>query len=271
MTERTEEEDAHAPLAHRMRSRTLEEFVGQSHLLGSGKLLERTIKADHLSSLIFYGPPGSGKTTLAYIISKTTRAYFERLNAVSSNVAQMRKVLGEAKQRRRSEDRRTILFVDEIHRFNKAQQDVLMPEVERGQVILIGATTHNPSFVINGPLLSRSLVFELRPLSEDDVVEILRRAASDTERGLGTLNIRFGDGALEHLAKQSSGDARRALIALEVGARTNFAHNPIILLRDITFARRTSQYFQQILLHFFRHDTVPASFIPRIAPAPPIA
>lgn len=209
-----------APLAYRMRPRTLEEFAGQRHLLAEGKLLERTIKADRLSSLIFYGPPGSGKTTLAFIISRYTKSRFVERNAVSSNVSELRKILDEAKRLLELGRQKTILFIDEIHRFNKAQQDVLMPEVERGQVILMGATTHNPSFSINGPLLSRSLVLELHPLSEDDLTRIIQKAASDSERGLGATKIRFQKGALEHIARQSAGDARRALTALEVGALT---------------------------------------------------
>ncbi|MBI4550202.1 MAG: replication-associated recombination protein A [Candidatus Omnitrophica bacterium] len=206
-----------APLAFRMRPQTLEEFVGQEHLLGEGKLLRRSIAADRVSSLVFYGPPGTGKTTLAYLISKATRARFKTVNAVTSNVQELRKILEEAIYRRRQENERTLLFIDEIHRFNKAQQDVLMPEVENGAVILIGATTHNPSFSINGPLLSRSVIFELRPLSEDQIIRILKHALSDPERGFGKLKIEAEEEALVHLAKNAAGDARRALNALEIG------------------------------------------------------
>jgi putative ATPase len=208
---------ANAPLAYRMRPRTLDEFVGQDHLLAEGKLLRRVIAADSLTSLIFYGPPGSGKTTLAFIISRLTRSYFRSVNAVTSNVQELRKVLDEAKRRKQFEDRRTILFIDEIHRFNKAQQDVLMPEVESGNVILIGATTHNPSFSINGPLLSRSLIFELRPLEEREILRVLERAVRDEDRGFGKLPIDITPGALRHMAKNAAGDARRALNALEIG------------------------------------------------------
>ncbi len=206
-----------APLAARMRPQTLSEVTGQAHLLGDDKLLKRTIQADRLSSLIFYGPPGSGKTTLAEIISRATQSFFVRLNAVTSNVADLRRVLEQAQKLKSLKGKRTILFVDEIHRFNKAQQDVLMPDVETGNVILIGATTHNPSFVVNGPLLSRATIFELRPLTEDHLVEILKRALKNNERGFGNLKIEVEENALWHIAKSAAGDARRALNALEVG------------------------------------------------------
>ena len=179
----SEEIPKNAPLALRMRPRTLVEVVGQNHLLGEGKLLRRTILADRLSSLIFYGPPGSGKTTLAHVISRMTRSHFVPLNAVTSNVNELRQVVEEAARLLRSQNRRTIAFIDEIHRFNKAQQDVLLPDVEEGNPILIGATTHNPSFALTGPLLSRSLVFELHPLEENDLIAVLKRALSDEERG----------------------------------------------------------------------------------------
>ncbi len=206
-----------APLAARMRPQCLDEVTGQEHLLGEDKLLKRTIHADCLSSLIFYGPPGSGKTTLAEIISRATQSCFVRLNAVTSNVSDLRRVLEQAQKLKSLKGKKTILFVDEIHRFNKAQQDVLMPDVEMGNVILIGATTHNPSFVVNGPLLSRATIFELHPLTEDHLVEILKRAVKDSDRGFGNLKIEIEDYALEHIAKSAAGDARRALNALEVG------------------------------------------------------
>src|SRR3989338_7371978 len=205
------------PLAFRMRPRNLDEFVGQEHILGEGKLLRRLMHSDRLTSLIFYGPPGSGKTTLAHLISRITQAEFRTLNAVTSNVQEIRKVLDEAKQRKRYEAHRTILFIDEIHRFNKAQQDVLMPEVESGVIILIGATTHNPSFAVNGPLLSRSVIFELRPLSDEDLIKVMRQALQDKERGAGQRQVLISEGALSHLAKNACGDARRALTALEIG------------------------------------------------------
>jgi putative ATPase len=210
-------ENDSAPLAFRMRPQTLEQFIGQEHLLGEGKLLKRAILADRITSLIFYGPSGSGKTTLAFLISKITKAYFKTVNAVASNVQELRKILSEAKQSKEYLNRRTILFIDEIHRFNRAQQDVLMPEVESGDVLFIGATTHNPFFAINGPLLSRSMVLELKPLTEEEILRILRAALEDKEKGLGNLAIDISEGALLHLAKHASGDARRALNALEVG------------------------------------------------------
>src|SRR5919204_6380762 len=173
------------PLAARMRPRTLEEFVGQTHLLGPGQLLRRAIEADRIQSLIFYGPPGTGKTSLAQIIAQHTRNKFERLSGVESNVADMRRVLGAAANRLANTGQPTILFIDELHRFNKAQQDVLLPDVEGGSVRLIGATTHNPFFFVNSPLVSRSQIFELRPLTEADLLKLLHRALGDAERGLG--------------------------------------------------------------------------------------
>jgi len=208
----------HAPLAARMRPETLDEVLGQAHLLGEGKLLRRTLQADRLVSAIFFGPPGCGKTTLARIISKVSKARFMALNAVTSNVAEVRKVIEEA--RRLASRERTVLFIDEIHRFNKAQQDVLMPDVENGIIILVGATTHNPSFSVNGPLLSRSLIFELRPLEEKDLVGVMRRALQDKVRGYGDWPVEISEEALAHIARQSAGDGRRALNALEVAVLT---------------------------------------------------
>lgn len=209
-----------APLSVRMRPRTLEEFVGQAHILGEGKLLTRAVEADRIGSLILYGPPGCGKTTLAHCIQQKTKAHFERVNAVSSNVEELRKILAAAQNRTRTAGRRTILFIDEIHRFNKAQQDVLMPDTEQGHIILIGATVFNPFFSLTGPLLSRSLIFELKPLSSRDIRTILERAAKDEERGLGRLNIKLDLDALEFLSEICDGDARRALNALEIGVLT---------------------------------------------------
>lgn len=208
------------PLAVRMRPRSLKEFVGQGHILGPGKLLTRAIEADTITSLVLYGPPGTGKTTLAHVVSNATKAEFVPLNATVSNVQELRKEIEAAKQRRALYDRKTILFIDEIHRFNKAQQDVLMPDVEAGAVILIGATTYNPFFSIVAPLISRSLVFELKPLSESDIVTVLNNALKDKERGLGNMPIRIENKALEFLARLSEGDARRALNGLELAALT---------------------------------------------------
>ena len=208
------------PLAARMRPRDLGEFVGQAHILAPGQLLRRAIEADRIQSLIFYGPPGTGKTSLAQIIARQTHNKFERLSGVESNVSDMRRVLSAAGNRLENTGQATILFVDEIHRFNKAQQDVLLPDVEAGVVRLIGATTHNPFFFVNSPLVSRSQIFELRPLSEEDLYQLLQRALTDQERGLGYMKIVADENALRHLAKISDGDARKALNALEIAALT---------------------------------------------------
>lgn len=208
------------PLAVRMRPRKLEEFVGQTHMVGPGKLLNRAVEADRISSLILYGPSGVGKNCLAHIISNITKAHFDEINAVTSNVAEMRKLIEQAKNRRQTSGRKTILFIDEIHRFNKAQQDVLMPYVETGVITLIGSTTHNPFFSIVSPLISRSLIFELKRLSEDEIRTIMENALKDRERGLGSHKIKMQKQALDFLAKISDGDARRALNALEVGVLT---------------------------------------------------
>ena len=210
----------HAPLAARMRPRTLDEYAGQSHILGPGQLLRRAIEADRIQSLIFYGPPGTGKTSLAQIIARHTRNRFERLSGVESNVADMRRVLAGATNRLANTGEPTILFIDEIHRFNKAQQDVLLPDVEAGTVRLIGATTHNPFFFVNSPLVSRSQIFELRPLTEEELQGLLRRALADSERGLAHMKLRVDEDALKHLARVSDGDARKALNALEIAALT---------------------------------------------------
>ncbi|MBI4335930.1 MAG: replication-associated recombination protein A [Candidatus Omnitrophica bacterium] len=208
------------PLAVRMRPRTLDEFVGQRHILGEGKLLKRAIDSDRLTSLILYGPPGTGKTTLAHVVSNITSTHFEQLNAVTSNVAEIREQIARAKQRMASGGKRTILFIDEIHRFNKAQQDVLMPDIEDGNPILIGATVHNPFFAIISPLVSRSQVFELKSLSPEDIKKVLENALGDKERGLGKLKIDMDKEALEFIARVCDGDARKALNALEVGSLT---------------------------------------------------
>ena len=209
-----------APLAARMRPRKLDEYVGQSHILGPGQLLRRAIEADRIQSLIFYGPPGTGKTSLAQLIAHHTSNKFERLSGVESNVADMRRVLAAAGNRLANTGQPTILFIDEIHRFNKSQQDVLLPDVESGVVRLIGATTHNPFFFVNSPLVSRSQIFELQSLSEADLLALLRRALADSERGLGHLKIRADEDALAHLARISDGDARKALNSLEIAALT---------------------------------------------------
>ena len=208
------------PLAARMRPRNLDEYAGQSHILGPGQLLRRAIEADRIQSLIFYGPPGTGKTSLAQIIARQTKSKFERLSGVESNVADMRRVLSAAANRLENTGQPTILFIDEIHRFNKAQQDVLLPDVESGVIKLIGATTHNPFFFVNSPLVSRSQIFELRPLTEEELFSLLQRTLADEERGLGYLNISADENAIRHLAKIADGDARKALNSLEIAALT---------------------------------------------------
>ena len=229
------------PLAARLRPRDLSEFVGQSHVLSPGQLLRRAIEADRIQSLIFYGPPGTGKTSLAYIIARQTRSKFERLSGVESNVADMRRVLSAAANRLENKGQSTILFIDEIHRFNKAQQDVLLPDVEGGVVRLIGATTHNPFFFVNSPLVSRSQVFELRPLSEEELYVLLQRAPGDAERGLGSLKIRADEAALRHLAKLSDGDARKALNALEIAALTTVPGGDGMIRIDLATAEQSIQ------------------------------
>jgi len=204
------------PLAARMRPRTLEDVVGQDAIIGPGKLLRRSIEADQLGSLIFYGPPGTGKTSLAHVIAETTKSHFVRLNAVTSGVADLRQVVKEAEERLGYYQRGTILFIDEIHRFNKAQQDALLPAVEEGKVVLIGATTLNPFFSVNAALLSRSRLFRLEPLEDKDIIRLLEKALGDKERGLGSYRIEMAPEALAHLAKAARGDARLALNGLEL-------------------------------------------------------
>ena len=208
------------PLAARMRPRTLDEYAGQQHILKPGMLLRRAIEADRIQSLIFYGPPGTGKTTLAQIIANRTESKFERLSGVESNVAEMRRVLSGAANRLENTGRPTLLFIDEIHRFNKAQQDVLLPDVEGGIIRLVGATTHNPFFFVNSPLVSRSQIFELQPLGEEDIRQLLERALQDAERGLGHLKMKVASEALSHIATISDGDARKALSSMEIAALT---------------------------------------------------
>ena len=209
--------DRNAPLAVRMRPRTIDEILGQDEFLGPGKLLRRMLEADRLTSLVFHGPPGTGKTTLAYVIARRCRGVFHALDAPSTSVAQIREIAAKARVALAAAGRRTVVFIDELHRFNRAQQDVLLNDVESGVVTLIGATTENPFFTINSPLLSRSTIFRCRPLTEADIVALCRRALADEQRGLARHRVRATDEALAHIATISDGDARRALAALEVG------------------------------------------------------
>jgi len=233
-----------APLAARFRPRTLEEYIGQGHLLAPGKPLRRLIEADRLSSLILFGPPGVGKTSLAEVIARRTKCHFERLNGVEGTVADLRRVLGAAVTRMKVNGQRTVLFIDEIHRFNKAQQDVLLPDVEAGSVRLIGATTHNPSFYINGPLVSRSQIFQLEPLSSAELSTLIDAALADPKRGLGKLKVDLTPEARAHLIATSEGDARRALNGLEIAALTTppdakgVAHIDIATLEECVQKKR---------------------------------
>ena len=217
---REKEQETESPLASRMRPRTLDEVVGQQHIIGKDKLLYRAIQADKLSSVIFYGPPGTGKTTLAKVIANTTSAEFKQINATVAGKKDMEEVVKEAKDLKGMYGKKTILFIDEIHRFNKGQQDYLLPFVEDGTVILIGATTENPYFEVNVALISRSSIFELKPLEKDDIKALLRRAVSDSDRGMGSFHAQIEEDALEFLADLSGGDARSALNALELGVLT---------------------------------------------------
>jgi len=217
---RTTNQEKEAPLAARLRPVTLEEVVGQSHIIGKDKLLYRAIKADKISSIIFYGPPGTGKTTLAKVIANTTSAEFTQINATSAGKKDMEEVINKAKEILAMYAKRTILFIDEIHRFNKGQQDYLLPFVEDGTIVLIGATTENPYFEVNGALISRSIIFELKPLEKEDIKELLHRAVYDKEKGMGSFDAEIDEDALEFLADLSGGDARHALNAIELGVMT---------------------------------------------------
>ena len=217
---RKEITETEAPLAARMRPRTLDEFVGQDAIVGPGRLLRRAIQADQLSSLIFYGPPGTGKTTLARIIANTTKAHFIAINAVLAGVKEIREAIATAQERRGMYNQRTILFVDEVHRFNKAQQDALLPWVENGTVILIGATTENPYFEVNKALVSRSRLFQLKPLDDAALRKIVQQTLENQERGFGKLNVQLDQDASNHLINVANGDARALLNALELAVET---------------------------------------------------
>ena len=229
------------PLAARMRPRTLDEVAGQRHLLAPGKLLRRAIETDRFTSLIFYGPPGCGKTTLAAVIARTTNAHFMMLNGVESNVADIREKIAQAQMRMSMHGRKTVLFVDELHRFNKAQQDVLLPHLEKGTVRFIGATTENPYFAINSPLLSRSQVFPLEPVPEEELAALLKRALADAERGLGASRVDMEEEALNHLAAKADGDARKAITALEVAVLSTPAGEDGVIHVNLSVAEESIQ------------------------------
>jgi len=240
------------PLAARIRPRTLAEFVGQEHFLGEGKLLTRLLAADRLGSVIFYGPPGTGKTTLARLLATETHSAFRQLSAVTSGVKDLREVLQEARDRLTTSGGRTLLFIDELHRFNKAQQDALLPDVEEGIVTLVGATTENPFFTVISALVSRSRVFQFHPLSVDQIKSLILRALADKERGLGQYDVHLHDGALEFLAEVSDGDARRALGALEIGVLSSVGQ-PIEFTRELaaeSVQRKTVTYDRQGDQHY---------------------
>jgi putative ATPase len=241
------------PLAARMRPRSLDEVIGQEHLLAPGRMLRRSIEGDRIPSMILWGPPGSGKTTLAEVIARATRARFVALSAVMAGVADLRRVVEEARKLAQFSKQRTILFIDEIHRFNKAQQDAVLPHVERGTVTLIGATTENPSFEVNSALLSRTRVFPLKALNDEQILQIVRRALNDSERGLGRLNLTIDEEALQQIALLANGDARTALNILEMAAQTNPAERittatieDIVQHRTLLYDKNGDQHYDLI-------------------------
>ena len=248
------------PLALRMRPRTLDGFIGQKTIVGSGTILRRTIEGDMLTSMILWGPPGSGKTTLASITANMTKAYFVKVSAVTATVADVRKIIGQARERKVGLEQRTIMLLDEVHRFNKAQQDTLLPAVEEGTVILIGTTTENPYFSVNAALISRSRVFQLSPLSEDEIKDIMTRAIEDKEHGLGTERLKIDQKALDHIIRASSGDARSALNALEVAVsnakngKNGMKHIDLAMAQDAV-QKRAIQYDRAGEAHY---DTISA-------------
>jgi len=244
--------DAAQPLAARMRPRSLDEFAGQRHFLAEDKLLRRLLRADRLGSVLFYGPPGTGKTTLAQLLAKESRSEFVQLSAVTSGVKELRDALTSARDRLSADGRKTLLFIDEIHRFNRAQQDALLPDVEEGIVTLVGATTQNPFFAINSALVSRSRVFQFQSLTNDEIKQVIHRALADKERGLGREQVQMQDDALEFLAESSDGDARRALSALEIGVLSS-DERPLVFTRALaeeSVQRKAITYDRQGDAHY---------------------
>jgi putative ATPase len=237
------------PLAARLRPLIIEEFVGQEHIVGKGKLLRRMLEADRLQSAIFYGPAGTGKTTLARIIAEMTKAHFNQVNAAAVGVKEIREILSAARDRLETAGQRSILFIDELHRFNRAQQDVLLSDVENGIVILVGTTTENPFFAVNAPLISRSQIFQFKPLAEEDIVALLKRACADPERGLGAWNVALTEEAAGHLATVSDGDARRALTALEVAVLSQ-ASKPGKMPKVVVDLQTAAESIQRKAIHF---------------------
>lgn len=233
--------DRVAPLAVRMRPRTLDEFAGQQHFLGPGKLLRRMLEADRLSSVIFYGPPGTGKTTLAQLVAHYSKSHFEEVNAAAVGVKEVRQIIEAAKDRLANGGQRTVLFLDEIHRFNRAQQDILLPDVESGQILLVGATTENPFFAVNSPLVSRSQIFQFAPLTEDEIRSLVYRAVADEERGYGKLRVEIEPAAVDLWATMCDGDARRALAALEVAVLSQQKEGDGAIKIDLDVAEQSIQ------------------------------
>jgi len=257
-SERQQADDKDSPLAWRMRPRTLDEFVGQGHILGPGRMLRRAIEADRINSVILYGPPGSGKTALAYVIAGRTEAVFKSINAVTSGVADIRRTSAEAGEEKNRSGRRTILFIDEIHRFNRAQQDALLPDVERGNIVLVGASTANPFFSVIPALSSRSQIFELKPLSPGDLGTIIDRALVDQERGLGSYRVELAPEAREFIVYRAEGDARRALNAVEVGVLTTRPDKDGVIKFDITVAEESIQKKAVVYEEDEHYDTISA-------------
>ena len=236
-----QQKEKESPLASRLRPRTLDEIVGQEHIIGKDTLLYRAVRADKLSSIILYGPPGTGKTTLAKVIANTTQGEFLQINATSAGKKDMEEVVAKAKENLGAYGKKTILFIDEIHRFNKGQQDYLLPFVEDGTVILIGATTENPYFEVNGALISRSVIFELKPLTKENIKELILRALEDPERGLGAYGAVIDEEALDFLADVSNGDARSALNAIELGVLTTDRNEEGKIRIDLNVAQQCIQ------------------------------